>query len=234
MIDFFYVIFNPNYKMEFPTHDCYFSYVPKIKLPFRMVIYLLKFFSLKIENVYVDCKKNEIVKDNGGFKMKDIFGYFKLDKFRKIFKLYEYLDISDSCINYNASFIVSIKIKPVIIGYVITCVNEYHNDEYNINDKICEVCSIMSMEWMYILTLYCRPTIRLSRRNLKPSNIKTIVILSFSSRIYLGDYPKLEFLQLDYNKNDSGNCYDWIEIYGYDKWNGILESNTPEYLYYIE
>ena len=222
----------------------YYHYIAKIKLPFRVVIYLLKFFILEIYDMHVDSKKNEIVKKNknGGFKMKDIFGYFKLDKFRKIFKLYEYLNINDDSVYYYASFIVSIKIKPVIVGYVVTYHDTHDDDDYayddhtfDINDKISEVGSIMSVEWLYILSKYNNPMISLSRKDLKPSNIKSIVILSFRGKIYLNDYPKLEHLQLDYNEDynddDGYKRYDQIKIYGYEKWKGILKSNTPEYVF---
>ena len=68
------------------------------KLPFRVIIYLLEFHALDIpkNNISIDDIKD------------DLFGYFKLDKFRKIFNLYKtisldvnlFLNIRDSIFYY--------------------------------------------------------------------------------------------------------------------------------------
>ena len=115
------------------------------KIPFRVIIYILKFFSLEIKNLWISTHVNEIVRfdtetKKGGFKIKYIFGYFKLDKFRKIFKLYNYLNINDDNNDYNATYIISIKNKPFITGYVIKKhVNRYQNADSYIIDKIHRV-----------------------------------------------------------------------------------------------
>ena len=60
------------------------------KLPFRVIIYLLEFHALDI-NIQQMCIIKDITEKT--FKIKDLFGYFKLDRFRKVFNLYKLVNL---------------------------------------------------------------------------------------------------------------------------------------------
>ena len=194
------------------------------KIPFRIIIYILKFHALELN---IDKISHRIT--DYKFKVDKLFGYFKLDKWRKIFKLYEYLSFVELSNYIYASIFVSIKFKPSIIGCIINDINYQYNYSVVISQLFFNtVMEISSLKWIYVLPKY-RTVILISPQHIYiESNIVKLKLMCFAGDINIKNYPKLKYIYVNCISDKHEVC-----LIGFKDWKGILKTDTPKWVYII-
>ena len=226
-----------------------------IKLPFRVIIYILKFHALEINIKHKEEEIDYYKLNDRKFKISELFGYFKLDKWRKIFKLYEYLSFTklyDYLIK-SLNF-VSIKTKPIIVGCIL-CKNDIKHILIGCNAQVLfyYVTSIKSLKWFHILFIINQriPDITRRRRilgeehyyvegfinkgeDLGPSNITDLKLMCYSGNINIIDYPKLKNIYINTPPNYIINAdlyAPYVNLIGFKKWKGTIKTDTSDKVY---
>ena len=208
------------------------------KIPFRVIIYILKFHALELNIKDISDPVPYFQISDYKFKISDLFGYFKLDKWKKSFKLFEHLSFDKrySYLIRSLNF-VSIKNKPIIDGCILYQ-HELWKDEEDINFG-CDyvklfnyICNMTSLKWLHIMDLDL--SVHIIRKNrymkIKPSNIISLKLMYVVCTIDIINFPKLENIYVNCHKpSDSDDTF--VNLIGFKNWKGVLKTDTPDKVY---
>ena len=205
------------------------------RIPFRIIIYILEFHALDLNSKYSRnkpeyiCLMNDQIPtiNNCKFKINKLFGYFKLDKFRKIFKLYNYLSYDILNDDIEASIFVSIKFQPSFIGCMMYYMSSIYGYGKSVSQRLFDtMTNTPSLKWMYVLnTNYSMIWHTGKRLSKKQSNIIKLKLMRYDDNINIINYPKLKYLYVNCLSDE-----DKVNLIGFKNWKGILKTDTPKYI----